>query len=76
MLFFGFTGKNLESAYFLLKDSYGDRPPDKDEQQKLGRAIIDSFVKLKMNPPVGEGFHIFPVNGSVDACVWITNRKG
>ncbi len=56
---FGFTGKNLETAYYLLRDSYGDNVPDKYEQRKLGRAIVDSFIKLKMDPPVSEGFNIY-----------------
>ena len=55
---FGFTGKNLESAYYLLKNSYMPDNPDAQRQQKLGRQIIDTFTTLKMNPPVGEGFVI------------------
>lgn len=55
---FGFTGKNLESAYFLLKNSYIPNNPDAQKQLNLGRAIIDTFTTLKMDPPVGEGFFI------------------
>jgi len=56
---FGFTGKNLESAYFLLRGSYESKFPQRDKLRELGRQIIDSFCVLKMNPPAGEGFHIF-----------------
>lgn len=54
----GFTGKNLETAYFLLKSSYEEDAPDAAKQRELGRKIVDSFTKLKMDPPEAEGFHI------------------
>jgi hypothetical protein len=55
----GFTGKNLEAAEFLLADAGID--PDKARARKdrnLGLAIFASFIRLRMNPPVGEGFNI------------------
>ncbi|HZQ55678.1 MAG TPA: hypothetical protein VFB14_26000 [Bryobacteraceae bacterium] len=55
----GFTGKNLEAAEFLLADAQADS--DKSRAQKnrqLGLAIFASFIRLKMDPPVGEGFLI------------------
>jgi len=55
----GFTGKNLESAEYLLADAEID--PDKNRaarDRKLGLAIFSSFTKLRMNPPIGEGFNI------------------
>lgn len=54
----GFTGKNLESAEFLLLESLRDKTARGDRLRKTGLAIFDSFVKLKMNPPAGEGFHL------------------
>jgi hypothetical protein len=55
----GFTGKNLESAEVLRADSQID--PDKERaavEHKLGLSIFGSFVRLRMNPPVAEGFNI------------------
>ena len=55
----GFTGKNLESAEFLLADALDD--PDAARaarDRRLGLAIFSSFVRLGVNPPAGEGFDI------------------
>jgi len=54
----GFCGKNLESAAYLLEDSYRKDNPRGEEYRKLALAIFDSFVKLKMSPLYGEGFYI------------------
>ncbi len=55
----GFTGKNLESAEFLLADAQVDRDATRAARDReLGLAIFKSFVRLQMNPPVGEGFDI------------------
>jgi hypothetical protein len=55
----GFTGKNLEAAEFLLADARIDSDQVRAaKDRKLGLAIFASFVRLKMNPPVGEGFDI------------------
>ena len=53
----GFTGKNIEAAYFLLLDGDSNAPTAK-EHRKKGIDIINSFTKLKMSPPVGEGFNL------------------
>ena len=52
----GFTGKTLESASFLLQEA--DRYADKNKYRQPALAIFDSFIKLKMNPPVSEGFNL------------------
>jgi hypothetical protein len=52
----GFTGKNIEAAYCLLQDSYRQNNPRSEAHRKLGIDIIETFTKLKMNPPAGEGF--------------------
>jgi N-acylglucosamine 2-epimerase (GlcNAc 2-epimerase) len=55
----GFTGKNLESAEFLLADAQSDPDAKRASRDRnLGLAIFQSFVRLRMNPPVGEGFDI------------------
>jgi hypothetical protein len=54
----GFTGKNIESAYYLLKDSYRQNNPSSAAHHKLGIDIIDTFTRLKIDPPAGEGFVI------------------
>ena len=55
----GFTGKNLESAEFLLADSQLDQNANRAARDRnFGLAIFKSFVQLKVNPPVGEGFDI------------------
>ncbi len=55
----GFTGKNLEAAEFLLADAQVDRDVTRAARDRdLGLAIFKSFVRLRMNPPVGEGFDI------------------
>jgi hypothetical protein len=54
----GFTGKNLESANFMLMESDRDPTARGARLRKLALAIIDSFLKLKMSPPAGEGFNL------------------
>jgi hypothetical protein len=55
----GFTGKNLEAAEFLLADAQVDSDKQRAEKdRKLGLAIFASFLRLRLNPPVGEGFDI------------------
>lgn len=46
----GFAGKTLESANFLLADDQSQ------ENRSKGLAIIQSFLKLKLDPPAGIGF--------------------
>lgn len=52
----GFTGKNLEAAVFFIMDAArGESPLDAEHRQK-GLDIINSFLKLEVAPPEGEGF--------------------
>ncbi len=53
----GFTGKALEAANYLLQASDLPGNPRADEFRRKGEAIINSFLKLKINPPEGEGFY-------------------
>jgi hypothetical protein len=55
----GFTGKNLEAAEFLLADAHLDQDAARAARDReLGLAIFKSFVRLRMNPPIGEGFDL------------------
>ncbi len=55
----GFTGKNLEAAEFLLADALIDADKARSAQhRRLAEAIFASFIRLGMNPPIGEGFDI------------------
>jgi hypothetical protein len=55
----GWVGKNIEAAKILLWDSDRDPSARGEWHRKLALAIISSFLPLKMNPPVGEGFDLF-----------------
>lgn len=53
----GFTGKALETAELLLWAS--DQPWSGDSAgvyRRKGEGLFRQFIKLKLNPPVGEGF--------------------
>jgi hypothetical protein len=55
----GFTGKNLEAAEFLLADAQRDSDQVRAaKDRQLGLFIFASFLRLRMNPPVGEGFNL------------------
>ncbi len=55
----GFTGKNLEAAEFLLADAQIDDDKTRAaNDRKLGLGIFSSFIRLRMSPPVGEGFDL------------------
>src|SRR5271157_1090938 len=54
----GFTGKNLEAARLLLEDADRDLSARGQWHRKLAVAIISSFLRLKIDPPVGEGFDL------------------
>lgn len=45
---FGFTGKNIEMAYYFLYE---------EPTRKLAYEIISSFTDIKVNPPAGEGYY-------------------
>ena len=49
---FGFTGKNIEMAYYLLYNSELN-----SDYKKLAYEIINSFLDLKVDPPTGEGYY-------------------
>lgn len=54
----GFTGKALESVNFLLQDADMDPRPEKSrEHREKALAIVDTYQKLKLAPPEGEGFY-------------------
>jgi hypothetical protein len=53
----GFTGKNLESAEFLLADAARGGPAA-ERKRRLVEGIFDSFTRLKIDPPEGEGFDL------------------
>ena len=52
----GFVGKNLEAANYLLMGSRFVSAEQSALVKFKAYRIIDSFVKLKMDPPDGEGF--------------------
>ncbi len=52
----GFTGKNLEAAVFFLMDAAREESPLDAVHREKALAIINSFLKLKVAPPEGEGF--------------------
>ncbi|MBE0653618.1 MAG: hypothetical protein IH594_07455 [Bacteroidales bacterium] len=55
----GFVGKNMEAAYFLLRD--GQEREDTEtgkNHRKLANDIINTFIKLPVAPPNSEGYDI------------------
>ena len=52
----GFTGKSLESAEHMLEEADRDNTERGANLRKLAEKIFDSFTRLKMSPPEGEGF--------------------
>jgi len=55
----GFTGKTLETADFLLQDSDRDDNAERAaKHRRIAEAIFDSYTKLKVDPPEGEGFDL------------------
>lgn len=71
----GFTGKALETAEFLVYGSYDGTTPNDKLHYKLGLGIINTFTKLKMDPPVGEGFNLDNGKPALalprDSCVYL-----
>ncbi len=53
----GFTGKSLETASFLLVDALVENNPLAEKHRYLGESIINTFLKLELAPPAGEGFY-------------------
>lgn len=56
--FMGFTGRSVESAYFLLREADRTDGPAAERYQALGRAILESFARLPIAPPEAEGFSL------------------
>ncbi len=54
----GFTGKNLESARFLLRGADEKWNRDSVDMRKKALNIIASFLNIKMNPPAATGFNL------------------
>lgn len=52
----GFTGRSVESAYFLLRGATREAGETANQYRELGLAILESFVELPMSPPEYEGF--------------------
>lgn len=54
----GFCGANLDAATAMLYEAARD-PSDRGERlRQRASAVIDSFLRLKISPPEGEGFHL------------------
>ncbi len=54
----GFTGKNLEAAQVLLREAKLDGGPRGQMLRSQAESIIDTFLKLQVSPPGGEGFDL------------------
>ena len=54
----GFCGKNLEAANYLLQAAALESGPRSAALRSKAEAIAASFLRLKMSPPQGEGFHL------------------
>lgn len=54
----GFTGKNLEVADLLLAEAARDPGTRGQRMRARAGAVIDSFTRLGMTPPVGDGFDL------------------
>jgi len=52
----GFTGKSLESAEHMLEEAGRDKTERGEKLRRLATEIFDSFTRLKVSPPEGEGF--------------------
>lgn len=52
----GFVGANTDAAYALLRIGDSRSGADARRYRVLGEGILDSFARLPMNPPAGEGF--------------------
>ena len=53
----GFTGASLQTADFLLVEAREQDNPIAEKHRNLGESIINTFLKLELAPPVGEGFY-------------------
>jgi len=53
----GFCGKNLEAAYYLLREAALDPTQRSRELHTRAVAIIETFTQLNIAPPSAEGFY-------------------
>ncbi len=54
----GFVGANTDAAYVLLRAGERIGGPAGARYTALGEQILDSFARLELNPPIGEGFSL------------------
>ncbi len=54
----GFVGKALEVSNYLLYGSLDSANPNAAKYRELAYRIFDSFIRMPLNPPVGEGFNM------------------
>jgi hypothetical protein len=52
----GFVGANTDAGYALLRIGDSRSGPEGRRYRVLGESILDSFARLPMSPPAGEGF--------------------
>jgi hypothetical protein len=52
----GFVGANTDAAYALLRVGDSTSGAAGRRHRELGESILDSFARLPMSPPAGEGF--------------------
>ncbi|HXW80501.1 MAG TPA: hypothetical protein VEJ84_13435 [Acidimicrobiales bacterium] len=54
----GFVGANTDAAYVLLRVGHRLGGATGATYAALGQRVLDSFVRLELEPPVGEGFDL------------------
>ena len=54
----GFVGANTDAAYVLVRVGQRLGGPAGTRYAALGAQILDSFTRLELQPPVGEGFDL------------------
>lgn len=54
----GFTGKALETAYYLLRSAEETDNPDATTHRRQALGLFNTFTRLKIAPPEAEGFEL------------------
>jgi hypothetical protein len=54
----GFVGANTDAAYVLLRLGRRMTGPASERYAALGAQILDSFTRVELQPPAGEGFDL------------------
>ena len=72
----GFCGRSIETAAFMLAESLLDASDRGKDLRRRGEKIIDSFVRLKMDPPESEGFFFADGKLVVQEGKWIATSTG